>query len=84
MYTFGELVSGKFSSSDDLIKVTSNPGGGSGGTCFGDSGGPDLLDGTNTVLAVNSFVTNVNCTGVSYDTRVDVQDRLVWIHSFMP
>jgi hypothetical protein len=30
------------------------------------SGGPDLLVGTSTVLAVNSYVTNVNCTGVGY------------------
>ena len=80
----GQLVSDQFKGSDNLIKVTSNPGGGSGGTCFGDSGGPDLLGGTDTVLAVNSFVTNANCAGVSYDTRVDVQARLDWIESFMP
>ena len=84
MYAFGELISGEFKISDDVMKVTMNPGGGSGGTCFGDSGGPDLLGGTDTVLAVNSFVTNVNCSGVGYDTRVDLPERLAWINSFMP
>lgn len=79
----GAFVSGNFQGSDNLIKVTMNPGGGKGGTCFGDSGGPDLLGGTDTVLAVNSFVTNVNCSGVGYDTRVDVQVRLDWITSFL-
>jgi len=79
----GELISGIFKGSDDLIKVTMNPGGGKGGTCFGDSGGPVLLGGTDKVLAVNSFVTNSNCSGVGYDTRVDVQARLDWIKQFV-
>ena len=43
---------------------------------------PTCSGGTNTVLAVNSFVTNSNCSGVGYDTRVDVQARLDWINSF--
>lgn len=84
LYAPGEIVSGNFVMSDDVIKTTLNPGGGSGGTCFGDSGGPDLLGGTDTVLAVNSYVTNYNCTGVGYDTRVDVPARLAWIDTFMP
>jgi hypothetical protein len=50
-----------------------------GGTCFGDSGGPDLLGGTNIVLAVNSYVTNGNCTGVTYSNRVDLPDILSFI-----
>jgi hypothetical protein len=82
-YAPGQLITGIFKGTDDLIKVTMNPGGDKGGTCFGDSGGPDLLGGTDTVLAVNSFVTNSNCTGVGYDTRVDVQARLDWINQFV-
>jgi len=82
-YAPGELISGQFRGSDNLIKASMNPGGDKGGTCFGDSGGPDLLGGTNTVLAVNSFVTNANCSGVGYDTRVDVQARLDWIGTFL-
>jgi hypothetical protein len=82
-YASGQLSPGNFKGSDNLIKVSMNPGGGKGGTCFGDSGGPDLISGTATVLAVNSFVTNSNCSGVGYDTRVDVQARLNWINTFL-
>ena len=72
-----ELVTGNFSNSDEFIRFTVNDG----GTCFGDSGGPDLLG--DTPLAVNSFVTNANCKGVVYSQRVDVPDVRAWIAAFM-
>jgi hypothetical protein len=84
MYAPSELVSGNFVHSAEYMRLALNPGGGSGGTCFGDSGGPDLLGGTNTVLAVNSYVTNVNCGGVGYSARVDIPEVLEWINGFLP
>jgi hypothetical protein len=83
-YAPSALVSGNFVHSDEFMKLALNPGGGSGGTCFGDSGGPDLLGGTNTVLAVNSYVTNINCSGVGYSFRVDTPAVLEWINDFLP
>ncbi|HEY6073839.1 MAG TPA: hypothetical protein VIV15_10700, partial [Anaerolineales bacterium] len=59
-----EFVSGKFTPSENFMKIALNASKGAGGTCFGDSGGPILDDGTATVLAVNSRVTNNNCSGV--------------------
>lgn len=82
-YAPSELVSGNFTHSEEFMKLALNPGGGSGGTCFGDSGGPDLLAGTTTVLAVNSYVTNSNCGGVGYSSRVDIPEVLDWINEFM-
>jgi len=79
MYAPSELVSGKFVHSAEFLRLAMNPGGGSGGTCFGDSGGPDLKGGTNIVLGVNSYVTNVNCAGVGYSSRVDIPEILSWI-----
>jgi hypothetical protein len=76
------LVSGNFTHADEFIRLTASPGKG-GGTCFGDSGGPDLLGGSDTVLAVNSYVTNNNCTGVTYSQRVDIPDVLDWIEGFI-
>ena len=82
MFAPGELVSGNFKHSAEFMRFSLNPGGGTGGTCFGDSGGPDLLGGTSTVLAVNSYVTNVNCSGVGYSQRIDIPEVLTWIRSF--
>jgi hypothetical protein len=83
MYAPTEIVSGNFKHGEEFIRFALNPGGGSGGTCFGDSGGPDLLGGTDVVLAVNSYVTNVNCRGVGYGSRVDVPEVLSFIESFL-
>ena len=83
MYAPSQLVSGNFVHSAEFMRLALNPGGGSGGTCFGDSGGPDLLGGTDTVLAVNSYVTNVNCSGVGYASRVDISSLLSWINGFL-
>ena len=64
------------------MRVSANPGQGKGGTAFGDSGGPILLAGTNVILALNSYVVNANCAGVTYAQRVDIQDIQNWIHTF--
>jgi hypothetical protein len=84
MFAPSALVSGKFVHSAEYMRLALNPGGGSGGTCFGDSGGPDLLGGTDTVVAVNSYVTNINCSGVGYSSRVDIPEVLDWIYGFLP
>jgi secreted trypsin-like serine protease len=74
-----ELVSGEFNGSDQALRFAMNPGGGSGGTCFGDSGGPNVKVGSNVVLAVNSHLSNDQCTGVGYSQRIDKQEILDWI-----
>lgn len=83
LYAPSELISGRFVHSAEFMRLALNPGGGSGGTCFGDSGGPDLLGGTDVILAVNSYVTNVNCAGVGYSSRIDIPEVLNWINGFL-
>jgi Trypsin len=49
------------------------------GVCHGDSGGPDLVAGTSTVLAVNSFGGGQTCDSNTYSYRVDTPEALGWI-----
>lgn len=53
-----------------------------GGTCFGDSGGPQFLNNTNIIVAVTSFGLNGNCAGVGGGYRVDTADDLNWLAGF--
>ena len=53
-----------------------------GGTCFGDSGGPVLLNGTRIVTSVTSFVTSDPCTGSTNAYRLDQQDDLAFLATF--
>lgn len=64
-------------------QFSSNAGIVDGGACFGDSGGPVLPKGTDTVVAVNSFGTNVNCAGMSVSSRVDHPDVLSFINGII-
>jgi hypothetical protein len=79
-FATANLIPSKGVISDMFLTVSSNKGKGTGGTTFGDSGGPILNAGTNIVLGLNSFVPNVNCDGVGYDQRIDREDILEWIN----
>jgi secreted trypsin-like serine protease len=53
-----------------------------GGTCFGDSGGPNFIGDTNVVGAVTSYGINGNCAGTGGVYRVDRADDLNWLATF--
>ena len=61
------------------VQLSTNPGKGRGGACFGDSGGPIIYDDTDVILGVNSFVINGQCAGVGFAYRIDQPDVLAWI-----
>ena len=66
------------------VQLATNRGGGRGGTCYGDSGGPVLLDDSDVVVAVNSFVhgfRGTTCRGTAYAFRTDTQAVIDWILS---
>ena len=52
-----------------------------GGTCFGDSGGPNFIGKSNVVGGVTSFGINGNCAGTGGVYRIDRADDLYWIYS---
>ena len=51
-----------------------------GGTCFGDSGGPNFIGSSNVVGGVTSFGINGNCAGTGGVYRVDRADDLNWLY----
>ena len=53
-----------------------------GGTCFGDSGGPNFLGDSNVVAGVTSFGKNGTCAGQGGVYRVDRSDDLDWLATF--
>jgi secreted trypsin-like serine protease len=55
-----------------------------GGTCFGDSGGPNFLGDTNIVAGVTSFGINGNCAGTGGVFRMDRQDVLDFVNAYLP
>lgn len=66
------------------IQTTNDPGKGTGtgGTCFGDSGGA-IFTADHQIVAVNSFVMNENCAGTSFAYRVDKAEVQEWINGFL-
>ncbi len=53
-----------------------------GGTCFGDSGGPNFIGDSNVLAGVTSFGLNGNCAGTGGVYRVDKADDLAWLATF--
>jgi hypothetical protein len=51
-----------------------------GGTCFGDSGGPNFIGDSNVVGGVTSFGLNGTCGGTGGVYRVDRADDLDWLY----
>jgi secreted trypsin-like serine protease len=54
-----------------------------GGTCFGDSGGPNFLGSSLTIAGVTSFGINGNCAGTGGVFRLDRQGVLEFVTGFM-
>jgi hypothetical protein len=55
----------------------------SGGTCFGDSGGPNYLGATNVIAGVTSFGLNGSCGGTGGVFRLDRKDVLDFVGQYL-
>jgi secreted trypsin-like serine protease len=54
-----------------------------GGTCFGDSGGPNYLGSSNVVAGVTSFGLNGTCGGTGGVFRMDRQNVLDFVNQYL-
>lgn len=64
---------------DYSILLSSNHA--TGGTCFGDSGGPNFIGGSNVIGGVTSYTINANCAGTGGVYRIDRADDLNFLYS---
>jgi hypothetical protein len=67
------------------FQFTNSPGkgNGSGGVCFGDSGGPALWQDTNIVAAITSFGITPYCTGLDFSYRADIAETLGFVSLYV-
>jgi V8-like Glu-specific endopeptidase len=54
-----------------------------GGTCFGDSGGPNFIGNSNVIGGVTSFGINGNCAGTGGVFRMDRQNVLDFVNGIL-
>lgn len=79
-----KLVNVKAGNAAGFNLQTSGNGGGRGGTCSGDSGGPVFYEAdTNRVVAVTSFGLNAYCRGTDFAYRTDTQAVHDWLQSVL-
>jgi Trypsin len=74
VFGVGDGIAAKFSSNNGTKHT--------GGTCFGDSGGPIFQDRGPVIVAVNSFGISSTCKGSTGGYRVDQVDDLTWLAEF--
>lgn len=66
------------------LRISQNPNTGSGGTCYGDSGGPQFLGGPDSNLVVSVTVTgDVFCKSTNVVQRLDVASVQSWLSQFV-
>jgi hypothetical protein len=70
----GKGISAKFSNNKGKTST--------GGTCFGDSGGPIFLEPTTTIVAVTSFGISPTCSDGTGGYRIDQRDDLRFLATF--
>lgn len=65
-----------------LLMNSDARGGGNGGSCFGDSGSPKFVHGTNLVVAVTTGGDPV-CRAENYNQRLDVADARAFLGAYL-
>jgi V8-like Glu-specific endopeptidase len=64
------------------LKISMNPSHGDGGTCYGDSGGPNFLGNTN-VIAATTITGDAVCRSTNVDYRLDTQSARAFLGQYV-
>lgn len=64
------------------LRVSQNPNTGSGGTCYGDSGGPVFLGDTNIVVAI-TVTGDAFCKSTNVDQRLDIPSVQAFLAQYL-
>jgi V8-like Glu-specific endopeptidase len=64
------------------LRISMNPSTGNGGTCYGDSGGPNFLGDTN-VIAATTITGDAVCRSTNVDYRLDTAAARAFLASYV-
>src|SRR5919112_931170 len=78
MYATGTLNS----INKTLLRISMNPSTGNGGTCYGDSGGPNFLGTTNTIAAI-TITGDAVCRSTNVDYRLDTASARAFLAQYV-
>ncbi len=65
-----------------LLRISMNPSTGDGGTCYGDSGGPNFLGTTNTIAAI-TITGDAVCRATNVDYRLDTESARAFLGQYV-
>lgn len=64
------------------LRISMNPSTGNGGTCYGDSGGPNFL-GTTNVIAATTITGDAVCRSTNVDYRLDTSSARTFLSQYV-
>jgi hypothetical protein len=64
------------------LRISMNPSTGNGGTCYGDSGGPNFL-GTSNILAATTITGDAICRSTNVTYRLDTESARTFLSQFV-
>jgi hypothetical protein len=64
------------------LRISMNPSTGNGGTCYGDSGGPNFL-GTTQVIAAITITGDSVCRSTNVDYRLDTPSARAFLGQYV-
>jgi secreted trypsin-like serine protease len=87
-YTYDDVrqeAHGSFNSlTNAWLKLSQNASTGSGGTCYGDSGGPNFLGGSDSSLIVGTTITgDTQCGSTNVDYRLDTASARTFLGKYV-